>query len=252
MSDIFREVEEDVRRDRFAKFWKAWGNVIIALGVLAFLGVGAWEVWDRHDRASREKAASQFIAAQRISNANQAANAFVDMKDAPKGYAELARLAQAGAMLTANQKNEAIDIYKQLANDDSGPIGMVARLRAAWAMADTASRSELGKLLEPLNQPGSAWRENALEVLAYADYRALDVKSAQAKYAELAADPEAPDALRGRAKAMNAFLKSGGAVNFGTVPVDATPLPPQAQANLPPQVQAALAAAQAAKPPAQK
>ena len=30
MSDIFREVEEDVRRERFEKLWKAYGNYAIA------------------------------------------------------------------------------------------------------------------------------------------------------------------------------------------------------------------------------
>ena len=46
------------------------------------------------------------------------------------------------------------------------------------------------------------------------------------KYGQLALDPEAPDALRARAKAMTAFLKNGGAVSYGTVPADAVPTPP--------------------------
>ena len=63
---------------------------------------------------------------------------------------------------------------------------------------------------------------------------------------------EAPDALRARAKAMNGVPQEPAAPPLiGSVPADATRLPPQAQANLPPQVQAALAA-QAAKPAAKK
>ena len=30
MSDIFREVDEDVRRDRAAEFWKKYQNYVIA------------------------------------------------------------------------------------------------------------------------------------------------------------------------------------------------------------------------------
>jgi hypothetical protein len=143
----------------------------------------------------------------------------------------VARLAEAGAMFASGQQGSAIDLYKQIAKDDSGPIGMVARLRAAWALSDTASRADLANLLKPLDQPGNAWRENAEEVLAYADYRAMDMKSALAKYSALAVDPQAPDALRNRAQAMAAFLKNGGAVSYGTVPADAVPTPPQAGAN---------------------
>jgi hypothetical protein len=229
LSDIFREVEEDVRRERFEKLWKAYGSYAIAALVLLFAGIGGWQFWQRHELAEHQKVSDAFIAAQRISNPQTAASTFSDLaRTAPKGYATVARLAQAGAMFTSGQRDGAIALYKQIAKDDNGTIGSVARLRAAWAMADTAPRGELADLLKPLDQPGSAWRENAREVLAYADYRAMDTKSALVKYSELATAPESPDGLRSRAKAMVAFLKNGGAVAYGSVPADVTPLPPQA------------------------
>jgi hypothetical protein len=231
VSDIFREVEEDVRREKAEKFWKAYGNYIIAVGVILFLGVGAWQLWSRHEQQEREKAAATFMAAQRITTPQNAASAFADIvPGAPKGYGKVARLSQAGAMFAAGQQKEAIALFKDIAAGDSGTIGAVARLRAAWAQADTLSRSDMTDWLAPLDKPGSAWRPNAREVLAYADYRALDMKSAREKYAALAVDPEAPDALRARAKAMSAFLTSGGAVTYGTVPPETVPLPPGAPA----------------------
>jgi hypothetical protein len=227
VSDIFREVEEDVRREKAEKFWKAYGGYVMAAGVILFLGLGAWQLWQRHEQQEREKAAAVFMAAQRITTPRNAASAFADMvPDAPGGYAKMARLSQASAMFAAGQQKEAIALFKEIATGDSGAIGAVARLRAAWAQADTLPRSDLADWLAPLDRPGSAWRENAREVLAYADYHALDMKSAREKYAALAVDPEAPDALRARAKAMSAFLAGGGAVTYGTVPPEVLPLPP--------------------------
>lgn len=227
MSDIFREVEEDVRREKAEKFWKAYGGYVVAAGVLLFLALGAWQLWQRHEQQQREKTAAVFMAAQRITTPQNAATAFADIvPDAPGGYSKMARLSQAGAMFAAGQQKEAIALFKEIATGDSGTIGAVARLRAAWAQADTLSRSDLADWLAPLDRPGSAWRENAREVLAYADYHALDMKSAREKYAALAIDPEAPDALRARAKAMSAFLAAGGAVTYGTVPPEVLPLPP--------------------------
>jgi hypothetical protein len=229
VTDIFREVEEDVRRERIEKLWKAYGNYIIAAVVLLFAGIGGWQLWDRYEQQERAKVAGAFMAAQRITNPQAAATAFVDIaRTAPKGYASVARLSEAAAMFASGQQGSAIDLYKQIAKDDSGPIGTVARLRAAWALADSASRGDLQDLLKPLNQPGNAWRQNAQEVLAYADYRAMDMKSALARYSALAADPEAPDSTRRRAEAMAAFLKNGGAVSYGTVPAEAMPTPPEA------------------------
>jgi len=231
VTDIFREVEEDVRRERIQKLWKAYGNYAIAAIALVFLGIGGWQLWQRHEAEERANFAAQFIAAQRISNPQSAASAFVDIaRSAPKGYAAVARLSQAAAMFASGQQGNAIELYKQIAKDDNGPIGMVARLRAAWALSDSASRLELQELLRPLNQPGSAWRQDAQEVLAYADYRAMDTRSALAKFSALAVDPEAPESLRRRAEAMAAFLKNGGAVSFGNVPPDIVPAPGAAQA----------------------
>ena len=231
MSDIFREVEEDVRRDRMEKLWKAYGTYAMVVLALVFAGIAGWQFWERRELAEHQQVANAFIAAQRISNAQAAASAFADLaRTAPKGYAQVARLSQAGAMLMSGQRDGAIDLYKQLAKDDSGLVGSVARLRAAWALAENASRKELADLLKPLDQPGNAWRPNAREVLAYADYRAMDTKSALKKYSELAADPESPQGLRSRAEAMTSFLRNGGAVNFGTVPADPAPIAPQADA----------------------
>jgi hypothetical protein len=242
VSDIFREVEEDVRRERLEKLWKAYGNYAIAFLVLLFAGIGGWQYWERHELAERQKVSDSFIAAQRITNPGAAAGAFVDLaRTAPKGYAQVARLSQANAMLVSGQSPGAIELYKQIAKDDSGIIGSVARLRAAWALADAGKRSDLVQLLGPLDQAGNPWRQNAREILAYADYRAMNSKAALAKYSELALDPESPESLRARARAMADFLKNGGAVNYGSVPADAVPLPPPANSAAP--------AADAASPP---
>ena len=234
MSDIFREVEEDVRRERFEKLWKAYGNYAILALVLVFASIAGWQFWQRHETAERQKVADAFMAAQRITNPQAAASAFADLaKTAPKGYAQMARLSQAGAMLLSGQRDGAIDLYKQLAKDDSGLVGSVARLRAAWALAENASRNELTELLKPLDQPGNAWRGNAREVLAYADYRAMDTKAALTKFNELALSPEGTEGLRARAKAMADFLKNGGANSYGTVPADAAAPSPPAAAPVP-------------------
>ncbi|MFO1249238.1 MAG: tetratricopeptide repeat protein [Alphaproteobacteria bacterium] len=222
MSDIFREVEEDVRREKVEKLWKAYGNYAIAALVLLFAGIAGWQVWERHDLQERAKVSDQFMAAQRITNPQAQASALVDLsRTAPKGYASVARLAEAGAMFASGQQGNAIALYKDIAANDSGPVGSVARLRAAWGLVETASRKDLAELLKPLDQTGNPWRENAQEVLAYADYRAMDTKSALAKYTALSIDAEAPDALRARAKAMAAFLKNGGATTYGSVPAEA-------------------------------
>jgi hypothetical protein len=219
VSDIFREVEEDVRKERLEKLWKAYGEYIIALLVLAILAVGGWQLWLRYQDGQRAKASGQFVAAQQIADATQAAAAFDQLaKTAPSGYGQLAKLGQANALAASGKANDAVAIYKDIAEKDSGPLGAVARVRAAWLLADTGTRADLVTLLAPINGDTSAWRQMAREVLAYSDYKAGKNTEAESEFNALANDSGSPDALKNRTRAFATFLHQGGAANFGTVP----------------------------------
>ena len=219
MSDIFREVEEDVRKERLGKLWKAYGDYAIALMALIILGIAGWQLWLRYESAQRAKASSEFVAAERITNSTQAAAAFDTLsKTAPGGYGQLSRLAEASALAVAGKPADAVTRYKAIAAADNGPIGATARIRAAWLVADSAPRADLEALLQPINTDTSAWRQMAREVLAYSDYKAGKTKEAQTEFAALVADPDSPDALKSRVTAFAAFLAAGGAADYGTVP----------------------------------
>jgi len=219
LSDIFREVEEDVRREKLEKFWKAYGDYIIALVALIILGIAGFELWQRYEANQRDKASVAFSAAQRISDPKRAAEAFSDLsKTGPSGYRLLSQMEQANSMLAAGQHETAITLYKEIANQDKGAIGAVARLRAGWATVENASRADLQSLLAPLETPSSSWKPMADEILAYSDYRNHDVAKATQEFDALASDPASPGMLKSRARAMSAFLHQGGDKNFGTVP----------------------------------
>jgi hypothetical protein len=219
LSDIFREVEEDVRKERLEKLWKAYGDFVIALMALIIIGVAGYELWLRYEAGQRAKASAEYVAAQHVTNPAQAAAAFETLsKTAPGGYGDLAKLGEADALPAAGKVADAVALYKEIAASDTGPIGATARLRAAWLVADTASRADLSALLDPINTATSPWRQLAREVLAYSDYKAGKTMVAGAAFAALANDPESPGALKSRAKAFAAFLQEGGAKDYGTVP----------------------------------
>ena len=130
MSDIFREVEEDVRKERLQKLWKAYGDYAIALIALIVLSVAGYELWQRYEESQRAKASAEFVTAQHVNNAAQSVASFDSLsKTAPGGYGELAKLAEADAMPAAGQTQSAIGLYKDIANSDSGPVGATALAR---------------------------------------------------------------------------------------------------------------------------
>jgi hypothetical protein len=222
VSDIFREVEEDVRRERFEQLWKQYGDYVIALVALLVIGVAGFQLWRVYEQRERNKAAVEFSAALQLLENNQprgAAELFATLaKSAPGGYAAVSRLAQADALYGMGKNSDAISLYKQIAAGSDPYLGAVARIHAGWAMSETATIPELQTLVAPLTDPNSRFHGAALEILAYADMRIGNDAAALKTYQSLAADTKLPGALRARARIVATFLKAGGNKNYGSVP----------------------------------
>lgn len=227
MSDIFREVEEDVRRERLEKIWKQYGDFIIAAVAIVVIAAAGMQVWKYYQAGQRARASEALLSAQTMMDsgqtdkANEALAKLID--NGPSGYRELAKMERAGALLAAGKRNDAIALYKDVVADKDPLLSDVARLRIAWASADFMPRKDLQTLLAPLTDPNSAWRAMAEEVLAYASYRAGDTAAALRGFKTLSAYQDAPATLRGRAGAMVQFLEAGGEQNYGTVPEPEAP-----------------------------
>ncbi len=58
--DILREVEESIRAEKAAKFWKKNGHTILAIVFLAILGTAAQSFWVSYKKNQSEEATSQF------------------------------------------------------------------------------------------------------------------------------------------------------------------------------------------------
>ena len=101
MTDIFREVEEDVRRERYAQLWKQYGDYAIAAAAAVIVGVAAWQLWQRYQQNQRIEASNAYImAVLEASDPSKAAAAFATLaKTAPSGYATISRMQEANALL---------------------------------------------------------------------------------------------------------------------------------------------------------
>ncbi|HEY4986280.1 MAG TPA: tetratricopeptide repeat protein, partial [Bradyrhizobium sp.] len=62
MSDIFREVEEEVRRERLEKIWKLYGDYIVAGIALLVIAVAGYELYARYQANQRMQASETFMA----------------------------------------------------------------------------------------------------------------------------------------------------------------------------------------------
>ncbi len=229
MSDIFQEVEEDVRRERYEQLWKKYGNYIIALASLVVLAVGGYQAWTAYELNQRRAVSDRYQAAEEFIRANDPAKAeaaFAELaKDAPNGYATLAKFQLSAAFLAQGKREPAIALLQELVQSSDPLVSSVARLRLAWTVADATARPQIVSILAPLSTPDSPWRFAAAEVLAYLDFMQGSRSDAQAAFTKLAEDAQAPSSLRQRASAIAGYLKANPTAVPATLlaPAPATP-----------------------------
>lgn len=234
MVDVFEEVEERIRSDRYKALalntlpWIA-GAVVVAL--LAVLG---WWGYGRYQAAGEAKASEQYAQALDAFNANRhdaAYRLFGDAAKSPsKGYRTLALMQQGGMRIADGKIPEAVALLDQAAAAAPNPIlADGARLKAAYALLDSAPYKELDARLTPLTKEGRPYRAEAREALAFGKLMAGDMAGARSDFVVVSLFPGVSDEARARAQAAMAMIDSGAAKNVPAVVKAALALPPPVQ-----------------------
>ena len=211
MSEIFDEVNEELRREQLRRIWERYSGLIIGAAVVVVLAVGGWRGYQYWQAEQSAKAGTAFEAAVALSEANKTAEAEAAFAkigaEGTGGYRLLARF-RAAAETAKGDPQAAVKLYDGIAADGSADATNqdLARLRAAGLLLDTASYDELRKRLELLTATGRTFRHSAREMLALSAWRANDTTSARQWLDMIAGDTATPSSMRSRAEALQALL----------------------------------------------
>lgn len=214
---IFREVDEELRQDRTRQLWEKYGGYALGAAIAVVLGVAGYEGWTAYDKSMREEQGDRYAAADRLAGAGryeEAARAFADLAaDAGAGYATLARLRQAAAMVAAGDREGALGVWDSMAADDS--VERVYRDLAdlLWALhsVDEGVPEEIAARLEPLIAPDGAWRYAAMETMAVLRMRTGENQAARDLFTRIVDDDQAPPDTRSRAREILDALEGAAA-----------------------------------------
>jgi hypothetical protein len=211
VSELFNEVDEEVRRDQLKKLWDQYSIYIVAGALLIIAAVGGWRGYQYLETRKAAEAGAAFDRAVDLSEQNkhaEAETAFIDLAaKAPSGYRVLARL-RAAAEAGNRDPQAAAKMYDDIAADRS--VGAaeqdLARIRAAGLLLETSSYPNMLARLEAATAPGSTFRHTARELLALSAWRANDATAARKWLDLIANDGETPPSLRSRAEALQGLL----------------------------------------------
>jgi hypothetical protein len=200
MSDIFQEVDEEVRRDKAAEFWKKYQNQILAAAVLIVLASAGFRYWQyERDRAS-QAAGDQFqqaLAALEGGKLDEAKAGFDKIAaQGPSGYRALAQMAAAGARASKDPSGAAA-AFDAVAGDASFDplLRDAARLRAGLLRLDIAGDEQKGAAaLTALSTEGAPFRRLARLALGAVAIERKDYDDAAKQFDLVLGDPEvSPD-----------------------------------------------------------
>jgi hypothetical protein len=229
--DVFEEVEEQLRSDRYRTLAKKGWPYIVGLAVAALLIFGG--VWGyRHYQATQSAKASQAYAAAFDLGAKGdmtgAEKAFVEMsKSGPRAYRALALMQVGGLRVSANKPAEAVPLFDQAAELAPSPlVADAARLKAAYILFETTPLPELRKRLDPLAEAGRPYAALAREAVAMKQLASGQTADARAAFSALALFSEATEAQQARAQAAVVLIDSGTIATANRAAAIAATLPP--------------------------
>jgi len=221
--NLLREIQEDLRRERFETLWKRFGSWLIAAAVAVVVAVAAFQGWKAWQTSERNARSAEFIAAEGLvqSNPAAAADAFAALAQESGGYALLARFREAALLADQGRLEDAAAAYEQIAASDAEPLYRdLATLRAlGLRLAGDPPAADLETFagsLESLSGANNPWRYAARELEAALALRQGNTRRAQQLFAELQGDRETPPGIRARAGEMLARLGPPSPADTGT------------------------------------
>lgn len=208
---LLREIDDDLRQEKYAKLWKRYGVHVIAAAFLLVASVAGYQWWRQYDINTREALGERFAGAMEKARDDGPAEATKDFSTLAReggGYSVLARLQEAALLAAAKNRAAAAAVYRELA-DDSGVDAVYRDLAVVLGVLQDMEGGDSINLtlrLAPLTADANPWRHSARELSAVLAFSSGDREKAVELFTGLSQDASAPQGIRARAGEMLAAI----------------------------------------------
>jgi len=211
VADIFKEVEEDLRRDKAADWWKRYSIYIYVGAAVVVIATAGYQGWRSYDLKLRGQQADAYAEATALAQSGDTAQARAELEalsdPSGTGYPLMAALTQAQLAAEAGDTATAERVWGELAA--GGGVEAINELGALFAVMHRMNDADPAALrgeLRPLAEPEAPYRFTALELLAALALREGDTAAARDHLTKITDDPAAPAGSRSRAAELLASL----------------------------------------------
>ena len=119
MSDIFREVDEALQQEKIEKLWAEYKTTIIAAIAILIIGTAVGTAYRSWDAGRDAKETAKLLTAMQSDTPETALQEAI--KNTRSGHETLGALSKAGLLIEEGKTEEAVIIYKEIAENRSAP-----------------------------------------------------------------------------------------------------------------------------------
>jgi hypothetical protein len=183
--------------------------------------VGGYRVWESRQIAKVEASGALYDSAMKLAAAGKGDEAEAKLNElaaSGTGYAALARLQQAGALVKAGRPADAVGVFDALSKDAATDTMLrnFAAIQAAALRVGEADFTEMKNRLNDLAQDASSWRHVARELIGLAAIKAGKPDEARTALLATLGDKDAPEASISRARILLGRIATEDLAKAGT------------------------------------
>ncbi|MFQ3361704.1 MAG: hypothetical protein ACI9JG_001236 [Alphaproteobacteria bacterium] len=179
VSDILREIDEDLRQDKLKALWKKYGILVITIIVAPIIILSAFKFYQNWETNKAEKSGSLLLEAIEYININDFDNALLKIEDlkniSSKEYVQYATVIEAAIAVESNDIDQAIKLYETyIENSNDSLLKGFALIKVAYLKVDSVSSEEIKELLLPILEEDNSLYGIGLELIGYSYYKNND------------------------------------------------------------------------------
>ncbi len=211
---FLREIREDIKNENLKQLWDRYGVYIIAAVAFILTITVSFETLKAWKHKSDQQWSNNFAYAVSLQNQglyDKSLNVLDGIIENDHDiYADVAKLQVVNVLFDQEKTNEAIAELETLIKDNSLNKKMhdVALIKLASYKVDTASKTDLGELLNPLIQEDGSWAAIAKEMMAMVAVRDGNLAEANEIYTEILTMPNLDEGTVLRIKDMLSIINT--------------------------------------------
>ena len=211
MSDILRQVDEDLRKDRLLKIWKSYGIYIVGsiLGLLLILS--GYQYYLFSSKSKNEKFVEQYINALNEKDKVNAINLLDDLDGSDNSYIKgLAKLKKVDLYASLDEHESALNILQEVFNDGSldSIIRDLALYKYLMIQINVIGDEEFIQIIDDSNVDEGNFRYLFNELKALKALIIQDKEKGLELFQNILNDPDAPQDIKDRSKKFLTILKN--------------------------------------------